>query len=94
MAETARDAVDGAEVPYLRQANIDSDSSGVTLSETTPLLSTTAHAQIDDSIRTFMAMCEASLFRVSYFWLTVFTQGAPSADEATRVASIAGANTA
>ena len=83
MAETARNAVDGAEVSYMQQANIDGDSSGITLSESTPLLSKAAHAQIDDSIRTFMAMCEASLFCMSHSVLTEFSQGAPSADEAT-----------
>lgn len=92
MAETARDAVDGAEISYLRQANIDSDSSGVTLSEQTPLLSKTAHAQIDDSIRTFMAMCEALLFCMSQSVLTALLQGASPADEATRVASFTRAN--
>lgn len=65
IAETARDAVDGVADLSLRARDFTYDG-GAAITETTPLLTRTAHAQLDDSIRTFMAMYVSYLGNFQY----------------------------
>lgn len=56
LSQTARAAVDGAVTSIPKRTNDESGGSLDTLSESAPLLPVSAAAQINESVRTFMAM--------------------------------------